>query len=394
MSAQAVREYLEMLWKRYQKASKAARSTILDELERNLGLHRKSATRLMGRKYAPRSLQGFKGGRRKHYSPLAKEHLERLWRAMGYMWPLRMKVALPEWLAHDAHVGCTESVKTELLRMSPSTIGRLLKEARAQLRRKMNTGTRRGVRHYLTKVPIRNLGVTPDAPGHCEVDCVAHCGGTISGKFVWTVNLTDIATGWTECEAVWAKDGVSVRRALEHMEKRLPFPLKAIYVDNGSEFLNEDVVERYAAKHRPHPIEVFRGRPYRKNDQAYIEQKNYTHVRHIMGYGRLDWEPTVKHMNAIYRKEWRHLQNFYMPQQKLIEKVRYGAKIKRQMDTGATPFERLKPHLAPHDLRQLENQKNHLSPFTARRSQRKKVQQMLGYYKNSVSRNEWGKMAI
>jgi hypothetical protein len=385
---------LELLWKQYQKASKRARGIILSELERNLGVHRKSATRLMGRKYPPRSLQGFKGGRRRRYSERARHHLERLWRAMGYMWPLRMKVALAGWLAHDDHADCDEGVRRELLAMSASTIGRLLEAARKELRRKMNTGTRRGVRRYVTEVPIRNLGTTPQEPGHCEVDCVAHCGGSLSGNFAWTVNLTDIATGWTECEAVWKKDAASVRTALELMERRLPFALKALYVDNGSEFLNEEVIEQYAAQRKPCRLEVFRGRPYRKNDQAYVEQKNYTHVRSIMGYGRIDWEPSVRHMNDIYRKEWRNLQNFYMPQQKLIEKRRIGAKIKRRMDHGATPFERLRPYLAPGKLSELEQAKAKVNPFKARNSQKVKIRRIFGYYTDSISKSEWGKMAI
>jgi hypothetical protein len=394
VSAQAIREYLELLWKQYQKSSKRARSIILSELERNLGLHRKSATRLMGRNYPPRSLQGFKGGRRRRYSERARHHLERLWRAMGYMWPLRMKAALPDWLAHDDSRDCDAEVRQELLAMSASTIGRLLETARNELRRKMNTGTRRGLRKYVTEVPIRNLGSTPQEPGHCEVDCVAHCGGSLSGNFAWTVNLTDIATGWTECEAVWKKDAESVRKALELMEKRLPFVLKALYVDNGSEFLNEQVIEQYARQRKPCRLEVFRGRPYRKNDQAYVEQKNYTHVRSIMGYGRIDWQPSVRHMNDIYRKEWRNLQNFFMPQQKLIEKQRIGAKIKRRMDHGATPFDRLKPYLPPGKLWELEQAKAKVNPFKARNSQRVKIRRIFGYYNDSISKSEWGKMAI
>lgn len=394
MSVQAIREYLELLWNQYQNANRATRGRILDELERNLNVHRKSATRLMGRKYAPRSLQGFRGGRKKQYSAKAALHLERLWKAMGYMWPKRMKVALPEWLQYDEHKDCDEKVRCELLTMSISTIGRLLAAARAALKRKMNSGTRRGVRRFITQVPIRNLGSTPSQPGHCEIDCVAHCGGSLSGTFAWTVNLTDIATGWTECEAVWGKDGGSVRRAIEHMEKRLPFKLHAIYVDNGSEFLNEDVVEKYANSRKPVPLKVFRGRPYRKNDQAYIEQKNYTHVRHLMGYGRIDWEKSVGHMNGIYRKEWRRLQNFFLPQQKLQSKVRVGAKIKRTMDDGATPFIRLTKFLNEAELGELQTEKASYNPFQLRHNQRCKAKQLFGYYKNKISKNEWGKMVL
>ena len=394
MSSQAAKEYLELLWKQYQSADRRLKSAILDEVCRNLSIHRKSATRLMTRKYQPRSLQGHRGGRKKHYSEECKRHLEKLWRAMGYMWPKRMKVAMLEWLKHYEDRTCSDSIRVELLSMSASTIGRFLLKARSMLRRKMNTGTRRGVRRFLTKVPIRNLGVTPTEVGHCEVDCVAHCGGSLSGSFAWTVNLTDIATGWTECEAVWAKDAFHVRRAIEHMEKRLPFKLQAIYVDNGTEFLNEDVVEKYAAQRKPEPLKVFRGRPYRKNDQAYIEQKNYTHVRHIMGYGRIDWEGSIAQINDLYRKEWRQLQNYYMPQQKLIEKVRNGAKIKRTMDDGATPYDRIKNLLGPEAIADLTHHRNTINPFKARESQRAKVRRIYSYYKNSISTDEWGKMAV
>jgi hypothetical protein len=305
-----------------------------------------------------------------------------------------MKAALPGWLEHDQNPDCGPSVQQELLRMSASTIGRLLAEARAELRRKQNTGTRPGVRRFLTKVPIRDLGVTPTEPGHCEADCVAHCGGSLAGEFAWTVTLTDIATGWTECETIFGKNGHNVRKALERMEKRLPFRLIAIYVDNGCEFLNEEVIDTFANEHKPHKIAVFRGRPYRKNDQAYVEQKNYTHVRQLMGYGRIDWRKSVGMMNAIYRREWRQLQNFFMPQQKLIEKVRIGSAVKRRMDEPKTPFDRLLPFLDAGSRSRLMAERAQINPFKARNNQRVQVRKMLLYYKNEIQKNEWGKMAI
>jgi hypothetical protein len=394
VSTQAIREYLEMLWKQYQSADRKLRSHILNEVVRNLEIHRKSATRLMGRKYAPRSLQGFRGGRRRKYSDRAKRHLERLWRAMGYMWPGRMKAAMKQWLAHDEHPECNDAVRLELLSMSASAIGRFLAKARADLRRRMNKGTVRGVKRFITKVPLRNLGEHPTELGHCEVDCVAHCGGSMSGDFAWTVNLTDIVSGWTECEAIWCKSAKAVRKALERMERRLPFPLRAIYVDNGSEFLNEDVIEEFARKHRPEPILIYRGRPYRKNDQAYIEQKNYTHVRSLMGYGRISWKKSVPHMNSIYRNEWRHLQNYFMPQQKLVEKTRLGSRLVRRMSEAETPYARLLRRLDPRSLVLLREEYETINPFKARNNQRIKVRQLFGYYKHEIEINQWGKMAV
>lgn len=393
MSTQATREYLELMWNQYKTGDRHLKSRILDEVVRNLGVHRKSATRLMRRSYAPRSLQGYRGGRKRKYSEAAKRHLERLWRAMGFMWPKRLKAALNDWLPYDDHPEFDDEVRGEILQMSASSIGRFLEKARAQLRRKLNQGTYRGVRRFVTEVPIRGLGQTPTEPGHCEVDSVAHCGDSMSGTFAWTVNLTDIATGWTESEAIWGKSGIAVKHALELMERRLPFPLKGLYVDNGSEFLNEDVIDKFA-RNRAKPITVERGRPYKKNDQAYIEQKNYTHVRHLMGYGRIDNEKSVSHMNSIYRSEWRKLQNFFMPQQKLVEKVRVGSRIIRKMGHAQTPYSRLWPLLDQTRQRELAAERSRINPFKARHNQRHKIRDIFGYYQGQIHTSEWGKMAI
>lgn len=136
---------------------------------------------------------------------------------------------------------------------------------------------------------------------------------------------------------MFAKDGQLVRDALKVIEARLPFPLLALYCDNGSEFMNHDVVDRFAKTDRLKPIDVFRSMPYRKNDQCYVEQKNYNPVRKLFGYGRIDSKVGVNLMNNIYSKEWRQLQNFFMPQQKLISKRRLGAKIKRKMGYPNNP---------------------------------------------------------
>ena len=140
------------------------------------------------------------------------------------------------------HKDFNSELRSELLAMSTSTIHRYLADARSALRRKENCGTRKGPNKHIASVPIRPLGEMPQVPGHCEIDCVAHCGDSMSGTFTWTLTLTDMVTGWTECEALWGKTGAAVRVALRTIEKRLPFPLKALYSDNGSEFMNEDVL--------------------------------------------------------------------------------------------------------------------------------------------------------
>ena len=394
VSTQALREYLAHLWKQYKTGSRALKTAILDEIVRNCGLHRKSAVRAMRSNYPPRSFHGYRGGRKKLYSSRSKEHLVRLWKTMGFICPERMVAALPEWLPHDSHKDLSDEVKTELLRMSVSTIRRFLTEARAELKRKQNTGTRRGIRTFIATVPIRNLGEQPTELGHCEIDCVAHCGGSLSGHFAWTLTVTDILSGWTECEAVWAKDAEHIVSALKLIEKRLPFTLKALYADNGSEFMNEEMVVKFAKLGRKIPIQVFRSRPYKKNDQAFVEQKNYTHVRHLFGYGRYDWKKSVGHMNDIYRKEWRALQNYFLPQQRLVEKQRQGSKVRRKMSKAETPYQRLQKLLCETSYRELTRDKERTSPFRLRHNQRLKVKRLNAYYRHTMTKQEWGRMAL
>lgn len=394
VTTQAKREYLAHVWKQYQTASRELKTKILDEVSRNLGIHRKSAVRLLRRRYEPRSLQGFRGGRKSPYSEEAKKHLEWLWQKMCFMNPVRMKAALCEWMAHNTHKECTNSVRREILRMSASSIRRFLAKARAEYARRMNSGTHRGLKKFLAKVPIRNLEFTPSEPGYVEVDCVAHCGGSLSGEFAWTLTLTDIFTGWTECEAIWNKTSDAVYNALQLIEKRLPFPLKAMYSDNGNEFMNDRIIEKFAKNGRSQPLPIERGRPYRKNDQCYVEQKNYTHVRHLFGYSRINWQKSVQHMNGIYRNEWRDLQNLYLPQQKLIAKERIGSKIMRKMGPAETPFARLLPFLDPQQRSILESRKSNLNPFKLRNDQQSKLRQLMGYYKNTTRIQEWGKLIV
>lgn len=375
MPITAIREYVALLWREYQGAKRRRRAEILDELVRNLTIHRKSATRLMNSGVAPKLQRGKGSGGRQVYGPQTKAALRVFWREVGYVGAARLKAALPEWLPFFESPICDESTRAELLKMSSRTIERTLKGDKAALRRRLNTGTTRGKSRHQTQVPIRNFTVTPTVPGHCEVDCVAHCGDSMSGTFVWTVTLTDIATGQTECEAIWGKNGFAVRQALIAIEQRLPFPLLGLYFDNGCEFLNDDVIERFAKGIREKAIPVFRGRPYHSNDQAYVEQKNYTHVRSTFGYERLDFKLAVQLMNNVYRKEWRLLQNHFYPQMKLLKKTRIGSKIKRVMSKPLTPYTRLmnSQELTETSKRALEIDHQGRNPFALRKALRKKL---------------------
>jgi len=392
VSTQAVREYLALVWQQYKLANRKMRSTILDEVCRNLKMHRKAVIRALNASSAPRSVQG-KGAKTKNrrYSDASKEALILVWRQMNYMASLRLRAAMKDWLPHFR--GCSEPVKEELLRMSSKTMDRYLKAAKAELNRKINSGTRRGLRKMVTEIPIRNLGEKPDELGHCEVDSVAHCGESMSGTFAWTITLTDIMSGWTESEAVWGKDGKNVVRALKGIEQRLPFAIRAFYFDNGSEFLNEDVFNEFIkSKDRKQKIKIFRSRPYRKNDQCYVEQKNYTHVRLLMGYGRIDWKKAIALMNNAYRNEWSKIQNLFSPQQQLLEKIREGSKVRRWMSEAKTPLERLGGNMPDKDYQRLMIEKKSTDPFKTNTALKKKVRTMFGYFKNSIPKSQRGKI--
>ena len=168
---------------------------------------------------------------------------------------------------------------------------------------------------------------------------MAHCGNSLAGDFVWSLTLSDILTGWTECRATWNKGSVGVLDQIKEIEQALPFELRGFDCDNGSEFLNHHLL-RYFTSHPARPA-FTRSRPYQKNDNAHVEQKNWTHVRQLFGYERFDNPELTKLMNALYAKEWSQLQNHFCPTLKLKNKERIGARYRKQYHTPETPYQRV-----------------------------------------------------
>ena len=379
MPIQAVRAYVSRLWDQYQVGGRRLRSQILTELERNLEIHRKSANRLMRAKTVPTLGRG-RGDRRPIYSDDVIALLRAVWREMGYCGSKHLKGGLEDWLPFFGETPL--ATRQTLIRMAASTMDRYLADDRAKLRRRLNTGTKRAKNHWLTVVPLRNLDHPPTEVGHVEIDLVAHCGGTLVGTFAWTLTLTDIKSGWTENETVWGKNGFVVMMALRRIEERLPFALKALYFDNGTEFLNDDVVKRFA-RHadRAMPLEVFRGRPYKKNDQCHVEQKNFTHVRELFGYDRMQWEKGLDFMNNIYRREWRLLANFFRPQMRLLEKWREKSSVKRRMSKPITPYQRLleSPDLSEVQKEALQLERSNQNPRQLSKGLRRRLREFRGY---------------
>lgn len=383
MTITAKREYIALIWKSYQLlgSQKKEKGVLLDEVCRNLGVTRKSAIRLLNSPCPP-TLRKSSGARRAFYSEETQMALVRLWHAMGRMGSVRMRAALPDWLPFYWEEELSMTVKAQLLSMSARTIERLLQKEKRAWRRKNNCGTRRS--RTPTLVPLRPLGECVTSVGHVEVDTVAHCGDSIAGQFAWTVTATDILSGWTEIRTVWTKDASGIVQALREIEQAFPFRLKSLYVDNGCEFLNRVVVQEFALRsHSGGSLPIYRGRPYRKNDQCYVEEKNWTHVRELYGYIRVGASRVVPQMNRLAESCWLPLQNFFCPQSKLASKERVGSQLKRRHHSPKTPFERLleqpESEVSWADKERLLQMRSQLNPFELRKKLRKRLYELFRY---------------
>ena len=329
--------YLEAIRKRYRKTKRADKGKILDEFCSVCNYQRKYAIRLLRRKVSrtPR-----RPGRPSRYNqPELLAVLRKIWLATDQMCSKRLVAAMPLWLPHyEVSFGVLEeSVKSKLAGISSASIDRLLKPVRAQHPKGLS-GTKPGTL-LKNQIPIRTTHWDITLPGFMEADTVAHCGNSLAGDFVWSLTLTDILTGWTECRATWNKGSGGVLDQIKSIEQALPFELRGFDCDNGSEFLNYHLL-RYFTDHPDKPS-FTRSRPYKKNDNAHVEQKNWTHVRQLFGYERFDNLKLVKLMNALYANECSQLQNHFCPTLKLKEKVRIGARYRKQYYPPETPYQRV-----------------------------------------------------
>lgn len=284
----------------------------------------------------------------------------------------KMKAAMDDWLPF-LHIA--PDTKEKLWDVSAATIDRLLKPIKAQLRRKENTGTKPAAAEIKAKIPLKPLGSLPTIVGYLEIDTVAHCGESLAGEFMWSVCAVDLKSRWTETRAVWTKDSYRIKEALESIEAALPYDLRGIFSDCGTEFINAEVFEQFANRpDRSAPVEMGHARPYHKNDQAFVEQKNNTHVRCHLGYGRLDYKALLDRVNSLY-EDWCTLNNFFIPQVQLIEKERHGSRVRRFYTEPETPFSRLmRDPRVPDDVEvKLTRQKCALNPMTLSRNVKEKV---------------------
>jgi len=371
---QSKREYLLAIWERYQRVGRRFKSKILDEFCAVCGYTRKYAIGLLSRK--PRRRQ-CKPGPRRRYDGQVLEPLKVIWLAAEQMCSKRLKAALPLWLPfyEQEHGPLVEAVRQKLLQISAASIDRLLKKERARYRGKGLCGTRPGglLKH---QIPIRTDNDDVDRPGFLEADTVAHCGNSLAGDFIWSITFTDIFCQWTENRATWNKGAEGVLGQVKDVEANLPFELLGFDVDNGSEFLCFHLW-RYLLD-RPRPVPLTRSRPYRKNDQAHVEQKNWTHVRQLLGYQRLEQPELVPLINELYRT-WGLLHNFFCPNLKLLSKTRKGAKTIRKYSPPQTPYQRLleSKHLSQEQKQKLQSRFQQLNPLQLKREIEQKLKLVL-----------------
>ena len=341
MSPQAKEEYFEVLFKRYKDATRKEKTKIIDECCAVCGYHRKHAIRrLRGYKRFTKPKPKKRGKPVIYNKESIIIPLKQIWLTANLPCSKRLKAILPLWLPkYVEHFGLlSEDVIKTLPAISPATIDRILQPVRIQYQKRGRSTTKPGT--LLRKqIPINTNQWEEWRPGYLEADTVAHCGDSLKGMFAYTVDFIDIATGWTEQRAVWGKGEKGVLEQIKDVEKMLPFPLLGFDSDNGSEFLNYHLQRHFT--HRKHPVSFTRSRAYHKNDNAHIEQKNWTHVRQWFGYQRLDNPKVAPLLNNLYRNEWRFFHNFFLPSVRLIEKERIGSKTIKKHDDPKTPYQRI-----------------------------------------------------
>lgn len=383
MSPEAKREYLERVWPRYGRARKKKKSAILDEFCAVCGYDRKYSIRLLKR--GPRKERKRPGPKRKYGAETAVV-VKRIWLAAEQMCSKRLKMALPTWLPHyeQEYGKLTPETREKVVSLSPATIDRLLAPARVQAGGKGLCGTKPGTL-LRNRIPIRGEHWDLSQPGYLEADTVAHGGNSMAGNFVWSLTFTDIWSGWTENRAIWNKGADGVLRRVQEVEKKLVFPVRGFDCDNGSEFLNYHLL-RYFQK-RSRPVEFTRSRPYKKNDNAHVEQKQWTHVRQLFGYERFEEPQLVDPMNALYAKEWSLYQNFFRPTFKLLSKERIGSKYRRRYEDPQTPYQRLldSPQVSKKAKAQLRRTFRSLNPFHLKKRIERKLKKIFQLHRTAPS---------
>jgi hypothetical protein len=363
MSQNTRAEILNKLRRRYQNAGREHKRKLLDQAQDLLGYHRKSAVRALGHSGFVAALAPRPMGRPIRYDAARLlPPLRRIWEASDYACGLRLAAMLPEWLpayeAHEKSLGV--EVRERLLQASPRTLDRLLAPLRHAGRGRSLTRPGTLLRQ---QIPIRGSVWEENKPGGLEVDTVALCGGSVEGEFVWMVDGVDYATTWVEVRGMWGRGQAGTLAALQDMEQSLPFALLGLDSDNGGEFINHHVMQWLQKRARP--VFMTRSRPYKSDDNAHVEQKNWTHVRQCFGYERYGDAGLVEPINALLKGPYGKLRNYFHASLKLEKKEREGGRLKRVYGEAQTPLARVlaSDEVSPATKERLRAEKQKLNPF-------------------------------
>lgn len=386
MNHEEKRTYLNAIRRRYRKSNKEKKQVILDEFCAVCQYNRKYAIRLLSEPFRRKKAKQKRGRKKRYHAETLLPILKRIWLTTDQMCSKRLKAAIKEWLPHfeETYGALNDAVRGQMLSISHSTIDALLAPARVQHTRHGKSGTKPG-RLLKTQIPVKTDHWDVTMPGFFEADTVAHCGNSLAGDFVWSITLTDIYSAWTEIRATWNKGSHGVRKNIEYIEQHLPFEILGFDCDNGSEFLNYHLINYFSK--REQPVQFTRSRPYKKNDNAHVEQKNWTHVRHLFGYDRFEDPKLIELMNDLYSREWSFYQNHFCPTMKLLEKQKIHSRYTRRYSKPMTPYQRLLTceHISKEVKEKLKAQHATINPFLLKEIIEKKLKLIFQYVKITTS---------
>jgi hypothetical protein len=340
MNFDARNQYMRTLREKYLRADKKEKGRILDEYCRNTGQERKYAIKKLRYKANLKPEGSVRKARKEYYDGYVRSALVRLWVIFDYPCGQRLAPLLKDESAKLRALGevaCSDEVLCKLQRITPSTIDKKLAHEKEVLMNKRKYASKRNFL-IASKVPTKTSAEQDrSAPGQEQIDCVEHCGTSAAGDYVNTLSIADVFSGWWEGEAIMGKGQERALMAMDNARKRSPLAWKEIHPDNGGNILNIHVYH-YAMNHG---IAMSRSRPYKKNDNCFVEQKNSTHVRQVVGYLRYDTAQEQEIMNGLYRNALRLYKNFFQPVMKLASKERINGKIHKKQGGAMTPFKRL-----------------------------------------------------
>lgn len=370
----------QRIYHKYRRSNVKKRSLLLNELCDLTGMNRKYLIRKLNKKKVKSSTR--RGAKPTYEAEIYLPIIKPIWLAADQICGKRLQVVLQDWLHfYEEEFGdLDEIIRFKVLQKSSATLDRLLKPLKANYKGRGISGTKPGT-IIKNQIPIKTNQWEETKPGFMEADTVAHCGTSLEGNFVWSLTMTDILLTWTENRAVWNKGAYGVGNAIDDVEANLPFEIKGFDCDNGSEFLNYHLIRKFAERPQEKAIQFTRSRPYKKNDNAHVEQKNWTHVRQLFGYHRFDKEHLVDMMNDLYRNEWSLYQNHFIPTMKCIKKVKINSKYQRKFDKPKTPYQRVLdcPDISKEKKDRLKKAHQTLNPFELKRIIDKKLKRIFSY---------------